>query len=510
MKRFSAPKLFAILLVFSVAGASGAVAEDAEYELNGKLLPPKMGQFQITFNQEPDGFFGERYSYRVRPSEVVDPTRSLPHYQAILPACRTASDLTCIESVESRKIGDSVWVKGTLSNNQLNVDKLQIPTNRVPREFEYGTWPADKLSQLAAGGVASSWELPTTPHEFGVHYLAIVQFKSSSLNERNAFNPELGFSELNGMIRPWYWKCAEMGFNCDSVGVELGKSGFEFPADSEFRLTIRTNFLSSRIGTWVVGRLEKPTVDFNSEKLIISGRPVVYPMGFSLLKTKEECLAKIQTVMNKYFPGAPGSCDTSSLIMTNSNNEIALPLFDAVANDVIQNAATSRWTFSNAKTSNKTEICPDPKSFSFATSNAMLYSVNPPVWDKQTSTLSYRIASTHLDRNGNVNKGSYSLAISKKKADCLWKFDTAKASATISITNSEGTQNIAVSSLRTSKDWIYFDASGFTFSAPEIKVKLIDNSAKPSTKLITCIKGNKSKKVSGVSPKCPVGFKLKK
>lgn len=509
MKRFKAPKLFAILLVFSIVGASGAVAEDAEYELNGKLLPPKKGQFQITFNQEPDGFFGERYSYRVRPSSEFDPTRPLPHYQAILPACRTASDLTCIESVESRKIGDSVWRKGTLSANQLNVDKLQIPTY-FPKFNEYRTWPADELSQLAAGGVASSWELPTTPHEFGVHYLAIVQFKSSSLTERSAFNPELGFSELNGMIRPWYWKCAEMGFNCDSVGVEIGKSPFEFPTDSEYRITVRTNFISSRIGTWVVGRLEKPTVDFNSEKLIISGRPVVYPMGFSLLDNKEECLAKIETVMNKYFPRAPGFCETSSGFMTNSNNEVALPLFDAVANDVIQNAATSRWTFSNAKTSNTAEICPDPKSFSFATSNAMLYSVNPPVWDKQTSTLNYRIASTHLDRNGNVNKGSYSLAISKKKADCLWKFDTAKASATISITNSEGTQNIAVSSLRTSKDWIYFDASGFTFSAPEIKVKLINNAAKAATKSITCLKGSKSKKVSGVSPKCPTGFKLKK
>jgi hypothetical protein len=506
VKSFKAPKLFAILFVFSIAGASGAVAEDSKYELNGKLLPPKKGQFQITFNQAADGSVGERYSYRVRPG-AEDGT--LPHYQSILPACRSESDLTCIESVESRKIGDSVWKKGTLSVNQLDAEKLQTPTF-VPKYFEYGTWPADKLSQMAAGGVASSWDLPNTPHEFGVHYLAVVQFKSSTPNELTPFNPELGFSELNGMIRPWYWKCAEMGFNCDSIGIEIGKSTFEFPSDSEFRITIRTNFISSRIGTWVVGRLEKPIIDFNSEKLIISGRPVVYPMGFSLLDTKEECLAKIETVMNKYFPRAPGFCGTSSGFMTTSNDEVALPLFDAVANDVIQNAATSRWTFSNAKTSNKTEICPDPKSFSFATSNAMLYSVNPPVWDKQSSTLSYRIASTHLDRNGNVNKGSYSLAISKKKADCLWNFDTAKASATISITNSEGTQNISVSSLRTSKDWIYFDASGFTFSAPEIKVKLINNAGKTAIKSITCTKGNKSKKVSGVSPECPAGFKLKK
>jgi hypothetical protein len=362
---------------------------------------------------------------------------------------------------------------------------------------------------LAAAGVASSWDFPTNPHRDGFSYLAIVQFRGSLINERSAFNPELGFSELNGMIQPWSWTCVEYG-TCDWLGSQIGGSSFVLPEDIEFRMTIRTNFLSSRIGTWVVGRLEKPTVDFNSEKLTISGRPVVYPMGFSMLDTQEECLSKIETVMKKYFPRAPGFCSTTSGFMTNSNDEVSLALFDALEGSVIQNGELGRWTFSNAKNSNKLDSCADPKSFSFATSNAMLYSVNPPVWDKQSSTLSYRIASTHLDKKGNVNKGSYSLAISKKKADCLWNFDTAKASATISITNSEGTQNIAVSSLRTSKDWIYFDASGFTFSAPEIKVKLINNAAKAATKSITCIKGNKSKKVSGVSPKCPAGFKLKK
>lgn len=509
MKSFKTPKLFAILLVFSIAVTSGAAAEDSKSELNGKLLPPKKGQFQITFNQGADGNFGDRYSYRVNPSKEVDPTRPLPHYSAILPACLTATDITCIESVESKKTSEGSWIKGILSKNQLDVKKLKISA-LTPSFYEYGTWSADKLSNLAAAGVASSWDFPTSPHRDGFSYLAIVQFGSSLISERNAFNPELGFSELNGMIQPWSWKCLEFG-TCDWLGRAIGEGSLALPEDVEFRMTIRTNFLSSRIGTWVVGRLEKPTIDFNSEKLTISGKPVVYPMGFSMLDTQEECVARISSVFSKYFPRAPNACTTgTSGFSTNSNDEVALALFDALDGSVIQNSQLGRWTFSNVKTSNKLDSCTDPKSFSFATSNAMLYSVNPPVWDKENSTLSYRIASTHLDRNGNVNKGSYSLAISKTKADCLWKFNTAKASATISITNSEGTQNIAVSSLRTSKDWIYFDASGFTFSAPEIKVKLINNATKAAIKSITCTKGSKSKKVSGVSPKCPAGFKLKK
>jgi hypothetical protein len=140
----------------------------------------------------------------------------------------------------------------------------------------------------------------------------------------------------------------------------------------------------------------------------------------------------------------------------------------------------------------------------------MLYSVQPPIWDDKTGTLSYRLASTHADSDGNINKGNYSLALSKRTADCLWNFDTQKASAVISITNSEGVQNIAVSTLRTTANWIYFDASGFTFSSPQIKVKLVNPETQIKVKTISCVKGSIIKKISGKSPSCPNGYKIKK
>jgi hypothetical protein len=39
---------------------------------------------------------------------------------------------------------------------------------------------------------------------------------------------------------------------------------------------------------------------------------------------------------------------------------------------------------------------------------------------------------------------------------------------------------------------------------------MITGAAVPSRKTITCVKGNKSKKVSGTNPKCPTGYKLKR
>ena len=508
MKGFNSPSTFIALFVIAIFSATQAVAADSGNEQSGVILPPEKNQFQIFFNQNADGNFGERYSYKVMPTTENDPTRPLPHYQAILPACLKPADVTCIESIESKLITENVWTKGVLSTNQLDVSKLN--RNFVQSYYEYGNWKADKLSGIPAGGVASSWDLPNTPHKDGVSYLAIVQFQSSFISDQSVFNPEVGFSELNGMIQPWSWACNAY---CDFVGRVLKKNNATgiFPTNTEFRITIRTNFLGTKFGSWMVGRLEKPTIKFDSEKLYISGLPVTYPMGVSTLKSREECAKRIDLVMNKYYPRAPGTCNPpTSGFSTNSNDDVALALFDALDGDVVQNGQQELWTFSNARASKSIGACSDEKNFSLATSNAMLYSVNPPIWDKRSNTLSYRIASTHVDTEGNLNRGNYSLAISKKMADCLWNFDTKKASAEISITNSEGTQNIAVSAMRSSQDWIYFDASGFTFSAPEIKVKLINRAAKPLIKSITCVKGAISKKVSAAKPVCPTGYKVKK
>jgi hypothetical protein len=74
--------------------------------------------------------------------------------------------------------------------------------------------------------------------------------------------------------------------------------------------------------------------------------------------------------------------------------------------------------------------------------------------------------------------------------------------------------------------WIRFGAYGFTFSSPTLKIKLFEVGATDSSKStvqeevvilpkkvvaksISCIKGKISKKVSGVNPKCPSGFKKK-
>lgn len=504
-RRFKSLSLVSLIFLAFVSSAN---AGDIKSDLDYNAPPPIGDQYQIRFNQGTDGLIGERFSYQVKPTTEKDPSRPLPHYRSLLPVCVTPQDLTCIESVESRRIGRPSWSKGTLSGFQFDVNKLP-ETSRLfgmaisPLSF-YGTWAADKASGLAAGGVASSWDLAETEHTNGFSYLAYVQYTGQ-------FNHGTDLSDFSVMLEPWSWKCAERN-SCNSLGRPEGVGGISsFTTGTEFRITIRTSFLSTKIGSWAVGRLEKPTVNLTSEKLVISGSAVVYPMGYATLDSRAECKSKIGAAFSQFFPNAPNLCAyEAKAFSTSSNDSIALSLFDSLDSDVKQNGQIARWSFANIKTKNSTKKCLDSKSLSLATSNAMLYSVQPPVWDERSGTLSYRIASTHKDNQGNVNKGNYSLALSKKTADCLWNFDTQKASAVISITNSEGIQNIAVSTLRTSSNWIYFDASGFTFSSPEIRVKLIKPKVTPAKKTIVCVNKSTTKKVSGTQPTCPPGFKLKK
>jgi len=117
------------------------------------------------------------------------------------------------------------------------------------------------------------------------------------------------------------------------------------------------------------------------------------------------------------------------------------------------------------------------------------------------------------------------LAVPKTFAKCLWGENILNAKATVAVTNADGTNNVATSVLSQDDQMIYFKVAGFTFSTPQIKVKLevpkaestpspsptATPIAKPAVKksTITCVKGKVVKKVSAVAPKCPSGYKKK-
>jgi hypothetical protein len=144
--------------------------------------------------------------------------------------------------------------------------------------------------------------------------------------------------------------------------------------------------------------------------------------------------------------------------------------------------------------------------------------------DRTEGTLNYQVAAPHYSPDKSEFKGSYDLVIRSDVARCIYGFSKAPISATIAITSSDGTPQIATTVIGEKDGWVYLRAKNFGFSAPIIKAKLSQEaevvvaptptptaSAKPVIKkvTITCIKGKTSKKVTAVKPKCPTGYKKK-
>ena len=136
------------------------------------------------------------------------------------------------------------------------------------------------------------------------------------------------------------------------------------------------------------------------------------------------------------------------------------------------------------------------------------------------------MASLHLTPTGEVFKGSLKISIDSEYARCIYGFTQAPIRASISVISSDGSaQNIATEVINEKDGWINLEANNFTFSQPTIKVKVLGELSQKSTitqsnkieanklvatkKTITCIKGKTTKKVTGLSPKCPTGYKKK-
>jgi hypothetical protein len=162
--------------------------------------------------------------------------------------------------------------------------------------------------------------------------------------------------------------------------------------------------------------------------------------------------------------------------------------------------------------------------FLSVTTNAIYQEV--PKWNPVTESIDLKLFAPHLKVDGSLNRGFYELRISESLAKCFWGISVSsntRASITISYPGSD--KEAVVETVITSfKDGIFqVQATNFTFSSPTIKAKILSqtsisdsNSAIASVKpvavkkVISCVKGKVTKKVTAIKPKCPAGYMVKK
>ena len=94
---------------------------------------------------------------------------------------------------------------------------------------------------------------------------------------------------------------------------------------------------------------------------------------------------------------------------------------------------------------------------------------------------------------------------SKIKGNIRAEVSNAPVSAQVSVSSPNGISNIATTVVSEKNGWLNMKAVGFTFSEKTLRVKITQ--AKNQRYTINCMKGSLSKKVVGVKPRCPKGYK---
>lgn len=190
----------------------------------------------------------------------------------------------------------------------------------------------------------------------------------------------------------------------------------------------------------------------------------------------------------------------------------------------------------------------DPLGFSFEGGTGKIYvgsnglcKLSTPVWNAEKKSLSYKASAPRLSPDGKtVNTGFYYATISSADALALWglkKAEDAASALVVSVRTSEGGSTAATKTVAVKGGRIIIQVFGFEFPDPMLDISLnpsydamatsalsdsnmsaagtVKTTAKPKptptpkATTISCLKGNQLKKVTGVKPTCPAGFKKK-
>jgi len=458
-------------------------------------------------------------------------------FASVFTKCLNDTDTDCIDSFSIKNEDGSVisakfqrnWVPAPVFKG----DKSKfLPTGYGPSSWTL-TNDEGKLETYALSvGVNGNLDLSRNPNKsnFESFFAAVQPIKEIQGTEYEG--PVVNVTKRgDGESRGWNTKFIEKGCQI----AEKGLCGYRMPFDLEKTIVLKVR-LSQPVQGWLHGRMKDAdivmkTAADNSQVVEISAKPLSVPSIYGWAKWGE----LPQKLKDLYPVGAGGTTrDFGDFTTTDLSSRTLLTMSmvsgDAAINEMnlwlplLNDKAAAMRTFWVAQTIRgelpfDSQNCVRGKGFTGVIgTNAAVYSDGPPKFDQAEQSLNYTVGASHLDTKGDLFKGYYQLNLRSDVARCLYGFGSAPIQAKIEVSSSDGTPSVATTVITEQDSWLKMTAAGFTFSTPEIKVKLSQEaeatpaaSSKPLIKktTISCVKGKASKKVTALKPKCPTGFKKK-
>jgi hypothetical protein len=469
----------------------------------------------------------------------------------ILSPCLNDADRACLDGIEAKNSS------GTLEKLTLYGEATSQKIARY--QFKSGA----NLVDVPAGGGLSIWKSSEKNADgsdrlYAAHIL--LRYIATSSRQSGEAADKIVLSDFKGQIYPVTLKsgaiCKEfaIGSQCiDSVN---------FTGNEKLAVTLRMN---KDLTGWIFGRMQNSefavtSLDAGYNKIRIGGDVTLVPeLAAKVAKSDISKDPKLEKYLRDFFtygrPGVsvpnPGSGSfndgsiggyqstsyegflaaqtTTRLISVNFDKFALFSAFEdqlkpfsppasnngrnilRETNSIFWNFGANTYIGSNKCSADKTKL------HGLVVTNASIFENGPPEF--KDGSLNYRVAGVHNNLDGSEFKGRYTYIVRSDTARCYYGFSNAPIEARVEVLSSNNTTQVA-SVLVSEKDgFIKLQADNFTFSSPTIKVKFSQDSAQPTattakiapkkSSTITCIKGKTSKKITGVNPKCPAGYKKK-
>lgn len=484
-------------------------------------------------------------------------------YRSVLPQCGEVSQVNCIEDFGVTKSGVKTSAKfekyyaSKLINPFTGDETIGLPTGvsgslySLPQApFEGGdTYYLNVLSS----GFGSASSIQSSDFQVVLYPAKVIPGIPPSPNNKT----QSGFYDLTGDGGGDVgWGEAGPGFTGNTFCVATSRDDgtcmqrYNFPADTRFYVKVRVQKLPTG---WMHGRISNPeiniiqsngfnTLEFEADPIAV---PTVYKMH-QWLSMPPELKANYDERTGMYKPDALSVVSGGSGGRTawdpdplKRNTIIAPRGWEASGMEqlklilpYVNDQATAMLSYWSVRTLSEQEMLGANQCFKGSTNvtgvvntNSTQYSAGPPLFNKSEGTLEYKVASPHYTDKKEVFKGTYDLVIRSEVARCLYGFSKAPINAVISVTSADGKPQIATTVMGEKNGWVYLSAKNFEFSSPTVKVRF-EQAPEPAPsqtatatpaptapsitnvkKSIICVKGKSKKKVTGVTPKCPSGYK---
>lgn len=414
------------------------------------------------------------------PAMAWGPADAPSSYFSWVGACMTVDQLDCIESVGAYVNG--VLVNGTLTARLQDPGKELIDGEWVPIERDDDWW----------GWYEREWSIPGLVNEDGTSLVQTqgkvagsntIDQRCSPLNPSQPCAPMFSINvfstRLDGFKVPWEsgsTNCAHRVKSEEDPYYGLCTREGSLQSGIKFRIVLRTRWT---LPTVVVSKTDQTVV--TTERLATSGAHRVTIEGIPY-----DTVGLGPGVDWKNDPNSQASWNDRIIKMQIIDGRLWRGgMYAACATQPPIVVADNSWA-------------PSTPTFS------------------ATGGLELNVSNSHFNTDGETPWiGRYNGTVPIATASCLWGQElSSKSQFQASVyEDTTGVTKAATTAVSVNDVNLKIDAYGFTFSSPTIRVNYVPpvsgavKGKSPKIQTITCKKGRLTKRVKGVRPRCPIGFR---